>query len=273
MNPMPDEARSIPARWAANVSLLFAEVPLRERFDAAARAGFRSVEIQFPYAIPAAELRTLLDASGLALVLHNLPAGDFEAGERGTACDPARVAEFRAGVRQGIAYAQALGVPRLNTLAGIVPRAVEAGLARRTLVDNLRWAARELAAADLVMLVEPLNRFDVPGYAIDRPSAALELIAEVGAPNLLLQLDLYHAQRSEGELAATIERALPLLGHVQVADNPGRHEPGSGEIHYPFVFAALARLGYGAHVGCEYLPAAGTEAGLGWLDDAMRRLP
>ncbi|MCW5613433.1 MAG: hydroxypyruvate isomerase [Rubrivivax sp.] len=252
-------------RFAANLSTLFIDAPLIERFGRAARAGFAAVEVQFPYELPAAAIREQLDVHGLEMVLHNLPAGDFAAGDRGIACDPARVAEFRAGVPRAIAYARTLGVPRLNCLAGRMPAGVDEATLRRTFVENLRFAAAALADAGLVLLVEPINRFDVPGFYVHRTLQALELLDEAGAANAFVQYDLYHAQRSEGELAGTLERCLPRIGHVQIADNPGRHEPGSGEIHWPFLFAHLDRIGYAGWVGCEYFPAAGTEAGLGWM--------
>lgn len=251
--------------FAANLSTLFTDTPLIERFGRAARAGFAAVEVQFPYELPAAAIREQLDVHGLEMVLHNLPAGDFAAGDRGIACDPARVAEFRAGVPRAIAYARTLGVPRLNCLAGRMPAGIDEATLRRTFVENLRFAAAALADAGLVLLVEPINRHDVPGFYVHRTLQALELLDEAGAANAFVQYDVYHAQRSEGELAGTLERCLPRIGHVQIADNPGRHEPGSGEIHWPFLFEHLDRIGYAGWVGCEYFPAAGTEAGLGWM--------
>ncbi|ODV11072.1 MAG: hydroxypyruvate isomerase [Rubrivivax sp. SCN 70-15] len=259
-------------RFAANLSMLFTEAPLLERFERAARAGFGAVEIQFPYEHPAAAIRERLDEHRLALVLHNLPAGDWAAGDRGIACDPARRDEFRAGVARAIDYATTLGVTQLNALAGRPGAGVDDARTRRTLVDNLRYAARALGDAGLRLLVEPVNRFDVPGFWLDTTAKAISVLDEVGADNAFLQYDVYHAQRSEGELAATIERLLPRIAHVQVADNPGRHEPGSGEIDYRFVFAHLRRIGYRGAIGCEYKPAAGTEAGLGWLAWAHERL-
>jgi hydroxypyruvate isomerase len=251
-------------RFAANLTMLFTEVPFLERFDRAARAGFGAVEFLFPYAWPAAEIRQRLQAHRLQLVLHNLPAGDWEAGERGIACHPDRVEEFRAGVAQAIAYARELGVPQLNCLAGKVPPGVDAATVHRTLVENLRYAASELKAAGLRLLVEPINTFDIPGFAVNRTDQALALLDEVGADNAFVQYDVYHAQRTEGELAATLQKHLGRIGHIQVADNPGRNEPGTGEIHYPFLFAHIDRIGYRGWIGCEYKPAAGTEAGLGW---------
>jgi hydroxypyruvate isomerase len=259
-------------RFAANLSMLFTEAPLLERFERAARAGFRTVEIQFPYELPAGAIREQLSRHRLALVLHNLPAGDWAAGDRGIACDPERRDEFRAGVARAIDYATTLGVTRLNALAGRPGAGVDDALTRRTLVDNLRFASRALGEAGLRLLVEPVNRFDVPGFWLDTTAKAISVLDEVGADNAFLQYDVYHAQRSEGELAATLERLLPRIAHVQVADNPGRHEPGSGEIDYRFLFAHLRRIGYRGAIGCEYKPAAATEAGLGWLAWARERL-
>jgi len=252
-------------RFAANLSMLFTEAPFLDRFERAARVGFRAVECQFPYEAPAAEIRARLDDLGLTMVLHNLPAGDWAAGDRGLACLPYRVDECRAGVARAIAYAHALGVTRLNCLAGIAPPGTDAATVHRTLVDNLRFAARTLKAEGLRLLVEPINAFDIPGFAITRSDQAAALLDEVGEDNAFIQYDVYHAQRSEGELAATLARLLPRIAHVQVADNPGRHEPGSGEIRFEFLFAELERLGYDGWIGCEYRPAGRTEDGLGWL--------
>ena len=251
-------------RFAANLSMLFTEAPFLDRFDRAAGAGFEAVEFLFPYPYPVKELRRRLDANGLALVLHNLPAGDWDAGERGIACHPDRVDEFRLGVSAALRYAQELGVPQVNCLAGIAPAGVSPDALRRTLVNNLRYAAEKLQRAGLKLLLEPVNTFDIPGFHVSRSSEALDLIAEVGAGNLLLQYDLYHAQRMEGELAATLQRHLARIGHVQLADNPGRHEPGTGEINYPYLFELLDGIGYAGWVGCEYKPVASTEAGLHW---------
>jgi hydroxypyruvate isomerase len=252
-------------RFAANVSMLFTQAPFLDRFALAARAGFAAVECQFPYEAPAAEIRARLDGLGLRMVLHNLPAGDWAAGERGLACLPQRVAEFRAGVPRAIAYAHALGVAQVNCLAGIAPAGVDAGPLQRTLVDNLRFAARALAAEGLRLLVEPINTFDVPGFFVSRTAQCVALLDEVGEPNVFVQYDAYHAQRMEGELAGTLARHLPRIAHVQVADNPGRHEPGTGEIRFEFLFAELERLGYDGWIGCEYKPRGRTDVGLDWL--------
>ena len=252
-------------KFAANLTMLFNEVPFLDRFERAAAAGFDAVEFLFPYAHPTREIRARLEAHRLALVLHNLPAGDWDAGERGIACLPGRVDEFRAGVARALEVASALGVPQLNCLAGKAPPGVDEALLRRTFVANLRFAATALKKAGIRLLVEPINGWDIPGFYLQRTAQAIELMDEVDSDNLWLQYDIYHAQRMEGELAATLERHLPRIAHVQLADNPGRHEPGTGEIHYPFLFAHLDRIGYRGHVGCEYKPATTTEAGLGWL--------
>lgn len=251
-------------RFAANLSMLFTEVPFIDRFERAARAGFTAVEFLFPYAHAPEELRAQIDAHQLQIVLHNLPAGDWDAGERGIAVDPARVVEFRAGVARAISYAKALGVPQLNCLAGKAPAGVDAASLRATFVENLRFAATELKAAGLRLLIEPINPFDIPGFYLTRTDQALDILDEVGADNTFVQYDIYHAQRTEGELAATLQKHLPRIGHVQLADNPGRNEPGTGEINYRYLFAHLDRLGYDGWVGCEYKPARTTEVGLSW---------
>lgn len=253
-------------RFAANLSMLFTEVPFLDRFERAARAGFEAVEFLFPYAFSAEEIQERIDRHGLQIVLHNLPAGDWEAGERGIACDPARVDEFRAGVVKAVTYAHALGVPQLNCLAGKAPAGVDAAVLRRTFVENLRFAAAALKTANLRLLIEPINPFDIPGFYLNRTDQALSILDEVGADNAFVQYDIYHAQRTEGELAATLQKHLARIGHVQLADNPGRNEPGTGEINYPFLFALLDRIGYQGWVGCEYKPAGPTEAGLGWRE-------
>lgn len=257
-------------RFSANLSMLFGEVPLLERFERAARAGFEAVEIQFPYEAPAALLRERLDAHGLRMVLHNLPVGDDATGARGIACDPGRVGEFRAGVARAVDYARTLGVPQLNCLAGIAPAGVDDAALRATFVANVRHAAAELKRAGLRLLIEPINTRDVPGFWLDGTAKAIAVLDEAGADNAFLQYDLYHAQRQEGELAGTIERHLARIGHIQFADNPGRHEPGTGEIRFPFLWSLLDRLGYAGWVGAEYRPARTTEAGLGWLAAARQ---
>lgn len=255
-------------KFAANLSMLFTEVEFLDRFEAAAKAGFKGVEYLFPYDYPAEELKRRLDANGLTQVLFNLPAGDWAAGERGIACHPDRVEEFREGAERAIAYARVLGNTQVNCLAGIQPEGVSDDQARATLVENLRFAAGKLAAAGILLVAEPINTRDIPGFFLNRTEQALALFDEVGSDNLKLQYDIYHMQIMEGDLAPTLETHLARIAHVQIADTPGRHEPGSGEIHYPFLFAHLDRLGYEGWVSAEYKPAGRTEEGLGWLDAA-----
>lgn len=251
-------------KFAANLTMLFNEVPFLERFEKAANNGFTAVEFLFPYAFDAQEIRDRLTRHALTLVLHNLPAGDWEAGERGIACHPDRVHEFREGVAKAITYATALGVGQLNCLAGKTPSGVSADVLRKTFVENLRFAASELKKAGLKLLIEPINTFDIPGFYLSGTQQALSIMDEVGADNLFLQYDIYHMQRMEGELAASMQRHLPRIAHLQLADNPGRNEPGTGEINYAFLFQFIDKIGYTGWIGCEYKPATTTEAGLGW---------
>lgn len=257
--------------------MLFTEYAFLDRFDAAAKAGFGAVELQFPYPFSIAQIVQRLLTSGLPLVLHNLPAGDWAAGERGIACHPARVAEFRAGVAQATEYANALGVRQLNCLAGIVPQGVSGAQAQATLVANLAYAADVLHMHGMRLLLEPINTFDIPGFYVNRTAQALAILDAVGAPNALVQYDIYHAQRMEGDLVTTLQRCLPRIGHIQLADHPGRHEPGTGEIPYRTVLNCLDQAGYAGYVGCEYIPQnAGpnpTQAGLGWLAAHGQTLP
>jgi hydroxypyruvate isomerase len=254
---------------AANLTLLYNDLPFMERFAAAARSGFKAVEFLFPYDFAAEDIATQLHTHGLRLVLHNLPAGNWEQGERGIACHPDRVEEFREGVQTALQYARTLGTPRMNCLAGLLPPGVDAAVARATLVSNLRHAANALQARGIQLTIEPINTFDMPGFFVSRTDQALALMAEVGSDNLFLQYDIYHAQRMEGELAQTMRRALPRIAHMQLADNPGRNEPGTGEINYRFLFEWLDQAGYQGHIGCEYRPAnsaaGGTDEGLGWV--------
>ena len=252
-------------KFAANLTMLFTEHAFLDRFEAAAKAGFKAVEFLFPYAWTAEEIKQRLDANGLTLVLHNLPAGDWDAGERGIACHPDRVSEFRDGVGKAIAYAKVLGVGQLNCLVGKAPAGVSEDLLRQTVIENLRFAAAELQKAGLRLLIEPINTFDIPDFYLSRTVQAIEILDEVGADNAFVQYDIYHAQRMEGELANTAQKYLARIGHVQLADNPGRNEPGTGEINYAFLFTHLDRIGYDGWIGCEYKPTATTEAGLGWI--------
>ena len=251
--------------FAANLTMLFTEVPFMERFALARAAGFQFVEYLFPYDYPAEELKAQLDRHGLRQVLFNLPAGDWGKGDRGIAADPARVGEFRAGLSRAVDYARVLGVVNLNCLAGKQVSGVDAERQRETLVENLRFAARLLGGEGLRLLVEPINHFDIPGFLLNRTGQVLEILDQVGEANAFLQFDVYHAQREEGELAATLRGQLRRIGHIQVADNPGRHQPGTGEINFPFLFAEMDRLGYPGHVGLEYIPSPDTASSFGWM--------
>jgi hydroxypyruvate isomerase len=253
-------------RFAANLSMLFTERPFLERFAAARAAGFGAVEFHFPYEFDRAALAEVVLTSGLEVVLFNLPAGDWAAGERGMACHPRRIAEFQNGVGQAIEYARLLGCPRLNCLAGIAPGDIALDKARETLIENLRFAAAVTRHAGIELLLEPINTHDTPGFLVATPRAGLELIAAVGSDNLRLQYDIYHAQVMAGDLARTLEEHLPQIGHIQLADNPGRHEPGSGEINFPFLLRHLDHIGYAGWVGCEYSPSGRSEDSFGWLE-------
>jgi hydroxypyruvate isomerase len=252
-------------KFCANLSYLYTEVDFLDRFEQAARAGFRAVEFHFPYGHDQGELAARAAGAGVETVLFNLPAGDWEKGERGIACIPSRVSEFRNGVAQAIEYARALGCRRINCLSGIAPHGIAEALARKTFVSNLRYTAGELERAGILLVIEPLNTRDVPGNYLRYSGQALALIDEAKVANVKLQYDMYHMQIMEGDLARTIEENLARIGHMQVADVPGRHEPGTGEINYPFLFDWIDRLGYEGWIGCEYAPAGRTAEGLAWI--------
>jgi len=254
-------------QFAANLTMLFNEVPFLDRFEKSAKAGFKAVEFLFPYPFSASEIKQKLEQHQLKLILHNLPAGDWDAGERGIACHPDRKEEFRAGVAKAIEYAKVLGVHQLNCLAGKAPAGVDPKVLHSTFIDNLRYAAAELKKANLRLLIEPINTYDIPGFFLNTTRQAVDVLAEVGADNLFIQYDIYHAQRMEGELANTMEKNLSKIGHIQLADNPGRNEPGTGEINYGYLFKFIDRIGYQGWIGCEYKPATNTEAGLGWIKE------
>ncbi len=252
-------------RFAANLTMLFNELPFMQRFEAAAKAGFEAVEYLFPYPFDKNELAAALKDNGLKQALHNLPAGDWDGGERGIACHPDRQEEFRQGVAKAIDYATTLGCPQVNCLIGKLPAGASAQDVRPVVVENLRFAAKELQGAGIRLLIEPVNSFDIPGFYLTRTDQALALMDEVGSPNLLLQYDIYHAQRMEGEIGATLSKNIARIGHIQLADNPGRGEPGTGELNYPWLFRHIDALGYKGYIGCEYKPRATTAEGLGWL--------
>ncbi|QLC72127.1 hydroxypyruvate isomerase [Pseudomonas sp. LPB0260] len=252
-------------RFAANLSMLFTEVDFLDRFAAAAEAGFSGVEYLFPYDYPVAEIKARLDANGLEQVLFNLPAGDWAKGERGIACHPERVEEFRAGVDKAIAYAKVLGNTQVNCLAGIRPQGLDCATVEQCFVDNLKYAAEKLQAAGIRLVIEAINTRDIPGFYLNNTRQALAIRDKVGSDNLYLQYDIYHMQIMEGDLARTVADNLAAINHVQLADNPGRNEPGTGEINYRFLFEHLERIGYQGWIGCEYKPATTTVAGLGWM--------
>lgn len=253
-------------KFAANLTMLYNELEFLARFEAAAEAGFVGVEYLFPYPFPKQRLAEELERHRLEQVLHNLPAGDWAAGERGIAILPARTAEFREGVAQAIEYATALDCKRVNCLAGIQPSDLSFEQARETLIDNLKYAAAELEKTGIALLIEPINTRDIPGFYLTGTEQALSIIDAVGSPNLFLQYDIYHMQVMEGDLALTIQKHLAKIPHLQLADNPGRNEPGSGEINYPFLFRFLDAIGYEGWIGCEYKPKTTTTDGLGWLE-------
>jgi len=257
-------------KFCANLTLMFNEVEFLDRFAAAAKAGFTGVEYLFPYVAPAAQVAEKLNAAKLTQVLHNLPAGNWAAGDRGNAVDPARVGEFQDGVGKAIEYAKALGCKQLNCLAGLTPKDVPADKVRDTFVSNLRFAAERLGGEGIKLLIEPINTRDIPGFYLTKTQQALDIIAAVGSSNLWLQYDIYHMQVMEGDLANTIEKNLARIAHMQLADNPGRHEPGTGEINYDFLFKHIDKLGYQGWIGCEYKPAAETTAGLGWVKPHLK---
>lgn len=253
-------------KFAANLTMLYTEVDFLDRFKAAADDGFKGVEYLFPYAYPAADLAAKLKENGLEQVLHNLPAGDWAAGERGIACHPDRVEEFKKGVDQAVEYATTLGCKQVNCLAGIVPEGVSKEQAHATFVSNMKFAADKLKTAGIRLLMEPINTFDIPGFFLNYTAQAAAIQDEIGSDNVFIQYDIYHAQRMEGELANTFKANQSRITHVQLADNPGRNEPGTGEINYAFLFQFLDNAGYDGWIGCEYKPAGKTSAGLGWRE-------
>jgi hydroxypyruvate isomerase len=258
-------------KLAANLSMLWTERDFLDRFEAAARAGFKGVEFLFPYGFPAEEIAARLERHGLVQVLFNMPPGNWDAGERGLACLPDRKGEFEDGVGKAIAYATALRCPLVHCMAGLVPEGADPARLEATYVANLRFAAAAAAKAGLRVVIEPINTRDIPRYFLNTPRQGLALLDAIGAGNVALQYDIYHAQVMEGDLAPTIERNLARIGHMQLADTPGRHEPGTGEINWDFLLPFIDRVGYAGWIGCEYKPRAGTDAGLGWAKPYLGR--
>jgi len=252
-------------KFSANLSMLFTEAGFADRFERAAKAGFKGVECQFPYELPKEDIAAKLDKYGQEMVLFNIPAGDWAAGERGTACLPGRESEFQEGVGKAIEYAKALKCPRINCLAGLTPKDAPADKVRQTLVNNLKFAADAMQKAGISLLVEMLNDKDIPGFYLVRTQDTLRLFEEVKHANLWLQYDIYHMQVMEGNLTKTIQENVGRIGHIQLADNPGRHEPGTGEINFTNLFKFIDESGYTGWIGCEYKPAGATEDGLGWI--------
>ncbi|HOS86182.1 MAG TPA: hydroxypyruvate isomerase family protein [Burkholderiaceae bacterium] len=272
-------------RFAANLSMMYPDLPFLDRFEAAAKDGFTAVEYLFPYAFAKEELVERLQANNLQQVLFNAPPGGTDAasidrawngGDKGITCIPGREDEFRAGVALALDYAQALGCPRIHLMAGLLPAGVSREAAQRTYVANLRWAAAEAARHGRDVLIEPINTRDIPGFFLNRQDQAHALVAEVGASNIKVQMDLYHCQIVEGDVAMKIRQYLPTgrVGHFQVAGVPERHEPDIGEVNYPYLFSVIdevaAQCGWDGWIGCEYKPKrggqpGGTSAGLGWF--------
>lgn len=258
-------------KFAANLSMLFTELPFLDRFQAAADAGFKGVEFLFPYDYDIEDIASRLARHGLTLALFNLPAGQWDAGERGISIFSAASDEFYAGVARAITFAQALGCRQLHCLAGIAPTGADHRLLRKTYVEHLKFAADALAKHDLSLLIEPINTRDIPRYFLDSTAKARDIIESVDAHNLRLQYDVYHMQIMEGDLAPTLARTMNIIGHIQVADTPGRHEPGTGEINYPFLFEHLDQLGYNGWVGLEYRPKSSTADSLRWINGLASR--
>jgi hydroxypyruvate isomerase len=252
-------------KFAANLTMMFTELPFPERFAAAAAAGFEGVEFLFPYDYPAEEVAGWLKASGLANVLFNMPPGNWAAGERGMAALPGREEEFQASVETALGYARALGTPTLHVMAGLVPQAAQASAHRATYIENLRHAAGRCGADGRILVIEPINPRDMPGYFLSRQADAHAICAEVGADNLKVQMDFYHTQIVEGDVATKLRQLLPRVGHVQIAGVPDRHEPDAGELNNDYLLGLLDELAYTGWVGCEYRPAGRTVDGLGWF--------
>ncbi len=253
-------------RFAANLSMMFNEMPFLDRFGAAARAGFKAVEFLFPYEHPAAEIRQRLDDHGLQVVLFNMPPGNWAAGERGIASLPGRQSEFSEGVVRALDYADALGCKLLHAMAGIPPDGTHPLTAASVFAANLAVACEQAHAAGKKVVIEPINHRDIPRYHLNTAEQGADIIAAIGPDRLGLQYDIYHTQITQGDVSRRMEALLPLIAHMQIADVPGRNEPGTGEIAWDYVFRRIDALGYTGWIGLEYRPAGETVAGLGWRE-------
>lgn len=251
--------------FAANLTFLFTEIPFMERFSAACKAGFHAVEFMFPYDYDLDDIKTQLKETGLQLILCNLPAGNWAGGDRGTAGNPERKEEFRKGVERGIAAAKFLGVGGLNCLVGLKHADLSAGETWDTVADNIRYASTTLGREGIRLMVEPINHHDIPGFALNTCAQVLKMIKEVGHPNAYLQFDVYHARRENEDVTAILRSHLDRIGHIQIADCPGRHQPGTGETDFRFLLPEIDRLGYRGFVSMEYIPTPDTLASLAWL--------
>lgn len=260
-------------RFAANLSMMFNEAPFLERFAAAAGAGFTGVEYLFPYEFPCDVVAEQLRKHSLENVLFNLPPGNWAAGERGVTCLPGREEEFRAGVAKAIEYATGLNTKRVHAMAGIVPPEADPGAVHATYTGNLTYAAAECAKHDITLLIEAINTRDMPGFYLNTQAQSFAVLQEVGAANLKMQMDCYHMQIMEGDIALKLRKYAAVCAHVQVAGAPERHEPDTGEVNYPYLFDVLDEIGYSGWVGCEYRPAAKTLDGLGWFQLRSARVP
>ncbi|MCH2311781.1 MAG: hydroxypyruvate isomerase [SAR202 cluster bacterium] len=252
-------------KFSANLSMLFTELDFLERFSAARAAGFEYVEYLFPYDFSPEQIRDQLTENNLKQVLFNLPAGNWADGDRGITCLPDRIDEFKDGVNTAIVYAEELGCTQLNALAGIPTLESNTDSVKQTFVNNLDFAASKLRDKNICLLTEPINLIDIPGFYLNYTEQAKDIIKEVDSNNLFIQYDIYHMQIMEGDLIRTITNNLDYIKHIQIADNPGRHEPGTGEINYSSIFRALQKIGYKGYVGCEYIPKNSTLDGLGWI--------
>lgn len=263
-NPTDGQEEEMP-NFAANLTFLFTEIPFMDRFSAAKQAGFDAVEFMFPYDYNLGDIRALLGEFGLSLVLCNLPAGNWASGDRGTAANPERKSEFREGVEKGIEAARALGFERMNCLVGLKKDGLSDRETRDVLAENIRYAAGRLGEAGIRLMVEPINHLDMPGFALNRCSEVLQLIEEIAHPNAYLQFDVYHARRENEDLSTILLNHFNRIGHIQIADCPGRHQPGTGETDFKFLLPEIDRMGYPGFVSLEYIPSPDTLSSLGWL--------